>query len=223
MMTSLERSRQAARLLMQAPAIGLASLAYSGAIHIASLRADLLDITDPWWVVTIGLVLLLSPIYHIVVIGMVDAFHREESCPLRTLPVETFGDLVLGELLVNALVVLGSALFFLPGIYIGLRSIFYKQIIILHKARPLEAIRESFKLTMPPRVVLQVFLLLAASYCLPLLIEYLLAPITQAWWIHPVGILVSTSFIAWVNVYITLAFGDLVAGDVGNQDMEKTT
>lgn len=222
-MTSLEQSRRAARLLIQVPSIGLASLAYSSAIHLASLRADLLDITDPWWVVTIGLVLLLSPIYHIVVIGQVDAFHRGASFPLRTLPVEAFGDLVLGEVLVNALVVLGSALFFLPGIYIGLRSIFYKQLIILHKARPVEAIRESLKLTMPPRVVLQAFLFLAASYCLPLVIEYLLAPITQVWWIHLVGILVSTSFIAWVNVYITLWFGDLVAGDVGNQDTEKTT
>lgn len=223
MMTSLERSRQAARFLIQAPSIGLASLAYSTAIHLASLRADLLDITDPWWVVTIGLVVLLSPIYHIVVIGTANALQRGESFPLRMLPVETFGDLVLGELLVNALVVLGSALFFLPGIYIGLRLILYKQIIILHKARPVEAIRESLKLTMPPRIVLQAFLFLAASYCLPLVIEYLLAPITEAWWIHPIGILVSTSFIAWVNVYITLWFGELVARDVGNQDLEKTT
>lgn len=223
MMTSLERSRQAARFLIQAPSIGLVSLVYSSAIHLSSLRADLLDITDPWWVVTIGLVLLSSPIYHLVVIGKVDALQRGESFPLRTVPVETFGDLVLGELLVNALVVLGSAFLFLPGIYIGLRAIFYKQIIILHKARPVEAIRESLRLTMPPRVVLQAFLFLAASYCLPLAIEYSLAPITEAWWIHPIGILVSTSFIAWVNVYITLWFGELAAKDVGNRDPEKTT
>jgi hypothetical protein len=223
MMTNLKRSRQAARLLTQAPSIALASLAYSTAIHLSSLRADLLDITDPFWVVTIGLILLLSPIYHIVVIGTVGTFLRGESFPLRTLPVETFGDLVLGELLVNALVVLGSALFFLPGIYIGLRSIYYKQIIILHKARPVEAIRESFKMTRAPRVVLQTFLLLAASYSLPLGIDYLLMPITYAWWIHPIGILVSTCFIAWVNIYITLTFNDLIASDITNQGTEKTT
>jgi hypothetical protein len=217
MMTSLNRSRQAARLLAQVPSIALASLAYSTAIHLSSLRADLLDITDPFWVVTVGLILLLSPIYHMVVIGKVDAFLREESPPLRTLPVEAFGDLVLGELLVNAMVVLGSALFFLPGIYIGLRSIYYKQMIILHKARPVEAIRESFRLTRAPGVVFRIFVLLAASYSLPLALDYLLAPITQAWWIHPIGILVSTSFIAWVNVYITLSFSDLVASGEGDQ------
>lgn len=221
-MTSLERSRQAARLLAQAPSIAFASLIYSSAIHLSSLRADLLDIADPWWVVTIGLVLLLSPIYHVVVIGKVNAFLRDESLPFRTLPIEAFGDLVLGELLVNALVVVGSALFFLPGIYIGLRSVYYKQIIILHKARPVEAIRESFRLTKAPRVLFRIFALLAVSYCLPLALDYMLAPITQAWWIHPMGILVSTLFIAWVNVYITLSFSDHVITEVGNQDLPNT-
>jgi hypothetical protein len=222
MMTSLERSKQVGRLLIQAPSIGLASLFYSSMIQLSSLRADLLDITDPWWVVTVGLVLLLSPIYHIAVIGKVAAFHRRESFPLRSVPVETFGDLVLGELLVNALVVLGSAFLFLPGIYVGLRSIYYKQIIILHKARPVEAIRGSFRLTMAPSVMFRTLLLLSASYILPLTIEYLLAPMTQAWWIHLVAILISTSFLAWINGYITLSFVDLIPSVEGNQAAEKT-
>jgi len=208
MMTSLERSKQVARLLIQIPSIGLASLFYSSAIQLSSLRADLLDIADPWWVVTIGLVLLLSPIYHLIVIGQVAAFHRKESASLDSLPLETFGDLVLGELLVNALVVLGSTFLFLPGIYVGLRSIYYKQIIILQKARPVEAIRDSFRLTRPPGVLFRMFLLLAVSYSLPLVVEYLLAPMMQAWWIHLIGILVSTSFLAWINTYITLLFVD---------------
>ena len=221
MMTSLERSRQAARLLIQAPSIGLASLAYSTATHLASVRADLRDPTNPWWVVTIALVVLLSPICHMVVIGKVDAIRRGETFSLSTLPLEAFPDLVLGELLVNGLVVLGSVFFFLPGIYIGLRSVYYKQIIILHKARPVEAIRESFRMTAAPRAVLRILALLAVSYSLPLAIEYLLAPMTQVWWIHPIGILGSTFFIAWVNVYITLLFGDSVASDVGSQRTEK--
>ncbi len=221
MMTSLERSKQVVRLLIEAPSIGIASLVYSSAIQLSSLRADLLDIADPWWVVTIGLVLLLSPIYHIIVIGKVAAFQRGESFPLRTMPAETFGDLVLGELLVNALVVLGSALLFLPGIYVGLRSIFYKQAIILHKARPLEAIRGSFLLTAAPAILFRMLLLLAVSYMLPLAVEYLFAPMTQAWWIHLIGILASASFLAWINTYITLSFGDLVANDKGQQSAEK--
>lgn len=223
MMTSLERSKQVVRLLIQVPSIGLASFAYSSTIQLSSLRADLLEITNPWWVVTVGLVLLLSPIYHVAVIGKAAAFVRGESAPLRSLPVETFGDLVLGELLVNALVVLGSALLFLPGIYVGLRSIYYKQIIILHKARPVEAIRESFRLTMAPGVLLRVFLLLAVSYILPLAIEYLLAPMTQTWLSLLIGIVVSTSFLAWINGYITLSFADLTASDEDSQATETTT
>lgn len=215
MMMNLRRSKRVARLVMDAPSIVLASLVYSGVIHLSSLRADLLDIVDPWWVVSIGLVLLLSPMIHIFVIGKVDSMSRHESFPLHALPFETFGDLVLGELLVNAVVVVGSAIFLLPGIYVGIRSIYYKQMIILHKARPVDAIRASFQLTADSRVMFRVFLLLAVSYCLPLAIDYLLSPATQAWWIHPIGILVSASFIAWINVYVTVWFGDLMADDRG--------
>ncbi len=180
---------------------------------MSSLRADLLDIRDPWWVVTVGLVLLLSPIYHAFIIGKTAALARGEAFPVRHLPLESFSELVIGELLVNAFVVLGSALFLLPGIYVGLRSIYYKQIIILHKARSVEALRRSFRMTMAARDVFQTFLLLAVAYCIPLAIDYLLAPVTQAWWVHPIAILVSTSFIAWVNVYITLMFIELVEHD----------
>jgi len=210
MMTNLDRSRQVVRLLTRAPLIGLASLAYSSVIHLSSLRADLLDVGDPWWIVTVGLVLLLSPVYHALAIGKTAALVRGEAFSLRHLPLESFGELVAGELLVNAFVVLGSALFLLPGIYVGLRSIYYKQIIILHKSRSVAAIRQSFSMTVAPRVVFQMFLLLAVAYCIPLSIDYLLPPATQAWWIHPIAVLVSTSFIAWVNVYITLLFVELV-------------
>lgn len=222
MMTSLERSKQVARLLFQVPSIGLASLIYSSAIQLSSLRADLLDIANPWWVLTIGLVLLVSPVYHLVVIGQVASFHRHESFPLRSLPLETFGDLVLGELLVNALVVLGSAFLFLPGIYVGLRSIYYKQIMILQKARPVEAIRESFRLTRQPVALVRMFLLLAISYSLPLVVEYLLAPMTQAWWIYLLGILISTAFLAWINTYITLLFVDQIS-PAGAGESEDTS
>jgi len=210
MTTILQRIRLTAKLLRRAPAIALVSLVYSSVIHLASLRADLLDIGDPWWVVTVGLVLLLSPLYHAFVVGKAAALVRGEPFPLHHCRMESFGDLVVGELLVNAFVVLGSALFLLPGIYVGLRLIYYKQIIILHKARPMEAIRQSFRITTAPRVVFQTFLLLAGAYSIPLAVDFLLPSEPQAWWIHPVAILVSTSFIAWVNVYITLSFDELV-------------
>ncbi len=220
-MTSLQRSRRVAHLILHAPSIALVSLIYSAAIHVSSVRADLLDVADPWWVVTLALILLLSPVLHIHIIATVDSLRRRESLPSRLLPMEVFGDLVLGELIVNALVVLGSVLFLLPGIYVGLRSIYYKQSIILHKARPVDALRESFALTVSPRAMLQVLLLLAVSYTLPLVIDYWLSPATQAWWIHPIGILVSATFIAWINVYVTVWFGDLIARDSEDRETQS--
>lgn len=206
----LDRIKQAAKLLIRLPSIGVASLAYSSAIYLSSLRADLLDISDPWWIVTLGIVLLLSPVYHMFVIRKTTASVRGHAFALRDLPMESFGDLVVGELLVNVLVVLGAALFLLPGIYVGLRSIYYKQIIVLHKARSLSAIRESFRMTGDPRVVFRMFLFLAVSYCIPLAIDLILTPATQALWVHPIAILVSTLFIAWINVYISLSFNELI-------------
>ena len=209
MTTILARVKQAAQLPIRVPSIGVASLAYSSAVYASSFRANLLDIDDPWWIVTVGLVLLLSPIYHAFVIRKTAAYQAGLTFSLREMPIESFGDLVVGELVVNALVVLGGMLFLLPGVYVGLRSIYYKQITVLHKSRPLQAIKQSFLLTRNPRVVLTLFLFLAITYCFPLGIDFLLPP-TQAWWVHGIAILVSTAFIALVNVTITLSFGELL-------------
>jgi len=209
-MTKLvDRIKQTARLIIEVPSIGIASLAYSSATYACSLKAGLLDIGDPWWILTVGLVLLLSPLYHAFAIGRVSSSALGQPFSLRKIPIESFGDLVVGELLVNGAVVLGSMLFLLPGIYVGLRSIYYKQIIVLHKARTIAAVRQSFRETGDPQATFQMFAFLAAAYCIPLTIDYLLAPAVEAVWVHPVAILVSALFIAWVNVYITLSFTEL--------------
>jgi hypothetical protein len=71
------------------------------------------------------------------------------------------------------------------------------------------AIQQSFRMTRNPRVILQMFLLLSVAYCIPLAVDFLLMPVAQALWVHPVAILLSTLFVAWVNVYITLTFGEI--------------
>lgn len=210
MKTIAPLSRQAARLLVQVPSIGIASLLFSIALHLASLRADLLDIGNPWWVLTVGLALLLSPLYHAFVISRVAAHVEGQTFSTRNVPIEVFGSLVMGELLINAGVILAGAVLVLPGIYLGLRSVFYKQAIILHKARTLVGIRASFRLTAEPRVMVLIFILMALAYCVPLAVDFLVSPTTQAWWIHPVAVGVSTAFIAWVNVAVTLLFLELV-------------
>ncbi len=163
----------------------------------------------PWWVVTVGFVVLLSPIYHAFVIQVAAARFEGRTFSIRDVPMEMFGDLVAGELIVNAAVVAGSVLFLLPGIYIGLRSIYYKQAIILHKARSLSGVRESFALTVLPRDTLWMLLLLAGAYSVPLATDFLLMPETPTLWIHAVAILVSATFLAWVNAYVTASFMDI--------------
>ena len=219
MMKILDRIRRAGRLSIQLPSIGVASLAYSSAIYLSSLQADLLDISNPWWIVTVAIVLLLSPIYHTFVIRRTAASLAGQTFTLRDLPMESFGDLVVGELLVNASVVLGTLLFLLPGIYVGLRSIYYKQAIVLHKARSLPAIQQSLRMTGKPQVVLQMFLFLAVAYSIPLGADLILTSAIQTPWVHPIAILVSTLFIAWVNVYVTLSFDELTRID--DEDVER--
>jgi hypothetical protein len=213
MMTSLQRARKVLQLLLRAPTLGAAALIYTGLIYLSSTRADLLDFGNPWWVVTVTLVLLLSPAFHALVIGKTAAASAGRPYAIRDFPLESFGDLVAGELLVNAGVILGSALFLLPGIYLGIRSIFYKQSIVLHKARSVDAIRRSFTMTAEPRAMLHVLLFLAIAYSIPLAMDYWLDPVRNGLWVHPVAILVSTSFVAWVNVYITQLFIDQNARD----------
>jgi hypothetical protein len=188
--------------------MAIASLLYAGVIYASTLRADFLDIGDPWWVVTVGLVILLSPLYHALVIQAVAAHAEHRPFSLRDIPMESFGGLVAGELIVNASVALGSMLFLLPGIYIGLRAIYYKQSIVLRKARAVEAVRASFALMTDSRSLLWMFLLLAGAYAVLLGTDFFLLPVSTAPWIHPIAILISAAFLAWVNGYITLSFLD---------------
>jgi len=192
------------------PSIGIVSLLFSIALHLASLRGDLLDISNPWWVLTVGLVLLLSPLYHVFVISRVAAYLEQHTFSLRDIPIEAFGGLVMGELLVNAAVVLGGAVLVLPGIYFGLRAVFYKQAIVLHKAQAVTGIRASFRLTAEPRVLFQILVLMALAYCVPLVVDFLVSPTTYALWIHPLAIFVSAVFLAWINVVVTILFLELV-------------
>ena len=218
MMTAMRtRVSRAARLLGRTPSVGVAAIVYSAAIQAASFRADVVDLSNRWWVVTAALILLLSPLVHTFVIHRTFAALRRIPFHLRDLPVESFGSLVAGELLVNAAVVIGSVFFLLPGVYVGMRLIYYKQAIILHKARLAAAVRESLVLTADGRRLLGMFLVLAASYCVPLGIELIALPATDALSVHAVAVLISAAFVAWINVYVTLAFiedAEAVEGDV---------
>jgi len=202
----LTRLNRAWRLLLRTPSAGAASLVYSAAIHASSMHADILDLGNPWWIVTAAIVLLFSPLFHAFIIQRTFASIQGIPFRLRDLPAESFGSLVAGEILVNVAVVLGSVFFLLPGVYAGLRLIYYKQAVVLHKARISSAVRESLLLTADGRRLVKTFVVLAVSYCVPVGIDLLALPAADALWVHVVAVAISTLFIAWINVYLTLAF-----------------
>ncbi len=212
----LTRLSRAWLLLLRTPSAGVAALVYSVAIHASSIRADILDLGNPWWIVTAAVVLLLSPVFHAFILHRTFASIQGLPFRLRDLPAESFGSLVAGEVLVNAAVVIGSIFFLIPGIYLGLRLIYYKQSVVLHKARLASAVRESLLLTADGRRLVRTFVVLAASYCIPVGIDLLVLPAADALWVHVVAVAISTLFIAWINVYLTLAFvEDAQASEAG--------
>lgn len=201
-----DRVRRAGRLLVRSPVVAGAALVYSTAIHASSARADILDLANPWWILTAATVLLLSPVFHALVIQSAFASLRGLPFRLRDIPAESFGSLVAGEFLVNGAVILGSIFLLLPGVYAGMRLIYYKQSIVLHKTRVLASVRESLLLTADGRRLLGVFVVLGLSYCVPLAIDFLVLPAVDALWGHVLAVVVSSVFVAWINVYLTLAF-----------------
>jgi hypothetical protein len=112
-------------------------------------------------------------------------------------------DLIAGEIMVNIGVILGSVLFFFPGVYLGLRWIFYKQEIVIDGARGIAAIRMSSERTRDWRSLLSLVLLLAPFYAPTFLIAYVVIAL-------PLGVvgdvlvfIVSALTFAWTNTLLT--------------------
>jgi len=186
------------------------SLVYSGILHGASLRADLFDVGDPFWILTAGVVILLSPIYHAMLLpGMIarrcgaGEITRETRSPVES----TLSRLIVGELMVNGLVIAGALVFLLPGIYLGVRLAFYKHEIIAQDRPTTLAIRESFGKTREGRMALLVFGALGVCYGAAFGIDaLLLGAATAPWLIHAGSIAVSTMLLVYVNSFITALY-----------------
>jgi len=187
----------------------LLSLAYTGLLYAASLRAGLLDIGNSFWILTAGTVVLLSPIYHAVLIPWMAAARSKpvgKEPAARVDVVRVFARLVVGELLVNALVIAGAFLFLVPGIYFGVRLAFYKQAIIIDDRRPVVAMRESFRRTANWRLALVLFGGLAFCYAIATGFDFLLLAVAPAWLLHVGSVIVSAILLLYVNTFVTTTF-----------------
>ena len=218
--TRMTKSSQVRRLLelpFLHPGLGLLSIVYTAALYGFNLLATISDIHDPFWVLTVAAIILLSPIYHAVYIRMAEAVltgNPKTGPDISSSAVACLPALILGELLVNAAVILGGLLLVLPGIYLGTRLAFYKQAILLDGERPLPAMRESLRRTDNWKKSLSVFLLLALFYGISVGVGFALAEVPAMWLADAVGIAVSGLVLAWLNLLLT----DIYIGDIPRED-----
>jgi len=168
-------------------------------------------------VLTVAAIILLSPVYHAAYIRMAEGVligNPKTRADVSSAVFDYFPALIVGELLVNAVVILGGLLLVLPGVYLGTRLAFYKHAILLDGARPLPAMRESLRRTANWKRALSVFLLLALFYGISVGVGFALAGVPAMWFADIVGIAVSGLLLAWVNLLLT----DIYIGDTPRDD-----
>jgi hypothetical protein len=182
------------------------ALASSGFLYLLNIQASLYDIRNPRWVLTMAGIILLSPFFNGGFILLLHARQDGHALSLgkaitRVLPA--YGPLVLGELLVNTVVGLGAILFVIPGIYFGLRLIFYKQEMLIAGARGITALRMSIIRTSKWRTTQVLFLYLAVAYLPAALpsIALLYFPTNVLWEVY--AVFSSAVVFAWSNTLIT--------------------
>jgi len=114
--------------------------------------------------------------------------------------------LFVGEILVNLLVIGGALLFFVPGVYFGLRSSFYKQAISIGGSTTLAGIKDSFTRTPGWRIPSMLLLLLSPFYALAFLFSYFVSAITSGIVGEALVVLVSALMFAWTNTLLTVIY-----------------
>jgi len=122
---------------------------------------------------------------------------------------------VIGEIVANLIVLAGSLFFVVPGIYLGLRLVFYKQAILFGGLSASEGMRQSFAVTVGWRVPLRILVLLSPFYALPIGAGYLLAAYDFGLLGNLITVAVSTLSFAWTNCLVTVIYINLsgVPGD----------
>ncbi len=191
------------------PSLLLLSVVYSGLLYAAVLRAGILDVANPYWVLSVGALLLLSPIYHALLLPAIERALRgapaDWRSALRAWHV-SFPRLFVGELVVGAAVVVGGLLFLIPGIYAGMRLIYYKQSIVLDREPIGAALRASAQATADQRSTVGLFFRLAALYGCILGLDTLFIAYAPDAAVHVGSVLGSALLLVWMNVLVTTSY-----------------
>jgi hypothetical protein len=204
-----ERLRSGLLLPFRFPELLALSVGYSGLLYAASLRAGFLDVRNPYWVLSVGGLLLLSPIYHALLLPAIATALRGTRADWRAVlddARDLFPRLFLGEVVVGAAVVAGGLLLLIPGIYVGMRFIYYKQSIVFERRSAIPALRESLRLTLDWRSTVGLFLCLAVLCGSTVGLDSLLVARAPGLAIHVGAVTGTALLLVWMNVLVTSAY-----------------
>ncbi|MEN6370018.1 MAG: hypothetical protein ABFD77_10050 [Thermotogota bacterium] len=197
----MERIRRTARRALH-PAVLGSSLLYAAALYAAGLNAGILDIEASLWVVTVAATLLLSPLYHGFVLQWA-AVGEGAPKAVGSTTIAAFPRLFVGQLLVGAGAVIGAVALIVPGVYFGVRTVLYKQAIVLEGAKPIQAVRTSFQRTADGKTALWASLALIVFYGVMLGIDALLTLLHSEVAIGVFSVAVSGALLALLNTLLT--------------------
>lgn len=208
-MRTWEQLRRGLLLPLRFPMLLALSVGYSGLLYVAGLQAGFLDVRNPYWVLSIGGLLLLSPIYHALLLPAIASALRGTRVDWRTVisdAQELFPRLFLGEVVVGAAVIAGGLLLFIPGIYVGMRLIYYKQAIVFERRSTIPALRESLRITLNWRPTVGLLLYLAALYGCTVGLDLLLMTYAPSLVVHIGAVTGTALLLVWMNALVTSSY-----------------
>jgi len=205
------RASEVISLPFRRPALFGVALGFSAILYLLNLQAGLYDVSNPRWVITMGGLVLLSPLFNGAFI-LLARQAKDGPDPRLSLgralsrTAVLYGPLVAGELVVNLGVAIGMLLFVLPGIYLGLRWSLYKQAILVDGKGAVAGMRVSFERTHSGRALVELFVALSVCYAPTLAFGYATMAVQLGVAGEIVAILLSSLTFAWANTFLTLRY-----------------
>jgi len=201
--------RRSAAALVRDPSLVIVALGFTTAQYLTGLKAGVLDIESPWWILTMAVILLGSPAIHAWLIVRSRALAGAGRASARAVwsqIVACFVRLLVGQIVVNALVIAGLAVFIIPGVYIGVRLIYYKQAIILDGLPVSGALYRSAELTVGWRTAAAVLARMVPIWAISFSVVAA-ATFFELGVAGDVLIIVGSAVsLAWVNALLTMSY-----------------
>jgi len=203
------RVKRLVRISLADPYLVAISLSFAALLFAANQQANLYDIQNPRWVLTMGLLILLSPLVHSLFLTRVRTILQQGPSSIKhgfAASAAFYPRLVTGEVLVSLVAAAGLFLLLLPGIYIGLRLSLYKQAIILEGKSLTAALRESMVRTSSWPALGSILLVLAPIYGMEVLVGYLSGTLLSEDWGTAVAVLASAAGFSLMNTFLTAIY-----------------